>query len=122
MFHFRCPAPARGASVLAATLETDLSSSSSRRRLMAIVQPIESPGGGRRLRISSPATKEPIGEIAVTTADEVRAIVQRARAAQPAWEAKGFDERAKVMRRALKLLVQRMDAIMDVIIRETGRS
>src|SRR5262245_53519352 len=89
---------------------------------MAIVQPIESAGGRRRLRVANPATKDPIGEIDVTTADQVRAVIQHARAAQPAWEAQGVDTRAKVMRRALKVLIQRMDEYMDVIIQETGRS
>jgi succinate-semialdehyde dehydrogenase/glutarate-semialdehyde dehydrogenase len=67
-------------------------------------------------------TREPIGEITVSTAEQVRAAVRRARAAQPAWEARGFDERAAIMRRALKILIQRQEAFMDVITRETGRS
>src|SRR3954471_16597954 len=89
---------------------------------MAIVQPVESSGGPRRLRVASPVTREPIGEITVSTADEVRAAVRRARAAQPAWEARGFAERARIMRRALKILIRRQEAFMDVIVRETGRS
>src|SRR4051812_10778660 len=91
---------------------------------MAIVQPVESngTGGARRLRVASPVTREPIGEIGVTTAPEVRAKVARARAAQPAWEALGFDGRAKIMRRALKILIARQEAFIDVIVRETGRS
>ena len=89
---------------------------------MAIVEPIESSGGARRFRVSSPVTGEKIGEIAVTTAAEVRAAVQRARAAQPAWAAAGFDERARVMRRALKILIRRQEEFIDVLVRETGRS
>lgn len=89
---------------------------------MAIVQPIETQGGARRLGLSSPATGEPIGEIRVTPPDEVRAVVARARKAQVAWEAAGFDERARIMRRALALLLERQEHIIDVIVSETGRS
>ncbi len=90
---------------------------------MAIVEPVVSATNGvRRLSISSPATGEPIGEIAVHTADEVRAVVQRARDVQPAWAALGFDERAKYMRKALKILLARQEDFIDVIVRETGRS
>src|SRR5262245_41265640 len=90
---------------------------------MAIVQPVEQSGGGRRrLRVASPATKEPLGEIAVDTAAEVKAAVSRARAAQPAWAAAGFDARAKIMRKALEILIAKQDEFIDVIIGETGRS
>ena len=44
---------------------------------MAIVQTVEAPSGGRRMRVASPATEQPIGDLAVTTADEVRAAVAR---------------------------------------------
>lgn len=89
---------------------------------MAIVEAIESSGGARRLRVRSPATGDAIGEVRVASAAEVRAAVARARAAQPAWSAAGFDERARVMKRALKLLLERQEAVMEVIMRETGRS
>lgn len=89
---------------------------------MAIVQPISSSNGVRRLRVDSPATGEPIGEISVTTAEQVGEVIRRARAAQPAWEAIGFDERARYMRRALKLLLDKQEEYMEVIMRETGRS
>src|SRR4051812_1164967 len=62
-------------------------------RSMAIVEAIESSGGARRLRVSSPVTREKIGEVTVASPAEVRAKVARARAAQPAWAAAGFDER-----------------------------
>ena len=89
---------------------------------MAFVEPIESAGGARRFRVSSPVTREKIGDVTAASAAAVRAAVARARAAQPAWAAAGFDERARVMRRALKILIRRQEAIIDVIVRETGRS
>jgi succinate-semialdehyde dehydrogenase/glutarate-semialdehyde dehydrogenase len=91
---------------------------------MASVQPIEpaAADGRRRLRVSTPADREPIGEIRVTTADEVRAVVARARAAQPAWAARSIDERARIVRRALAILVAEQDRFVEVIVRDTGRS
>lgn len=90
---------------------------------MAIVQALAAEDGrGRRLKLSSPATEQPIGEIPVNTPAEVQAVVQRARSAQPAWEARGFDERAAILRRALKLLLGKQEEIIEVIRRETGRS
>jgi succinate-semialdehyde dehydrogenase/glutarate-semialdehyde dehydrogenase len=52
----------------------------------------------------------------------VRAVVGRARAAQPAWEALGFDGRRRYMDKALKVLLARQEEFIDVIVRETGRS
>src|SRR5688500_9025208 len=89
---------------------------------MAIVQPVESKGGRRSLRVSSPATKETIGELPVATAADVEAAVARARAAQPAWAAKSFAERAKVMYRAVEILRRDQERYIGVIMRETGRS
>ncbi|HEX3346245.1 MAG TPA: aldehyde dehydrogenase family protein, partial [Polyangiaceae bacterium] len=88
---------------------------------MAIVQTVES-DGRRRLRVASPATEQPIGDLAVTTGEEVRAAVARARKAQPGWEALGFEGRAAILRKALALLVERQETMIDVIVRETGRS
>ncbi len=89
---------------------------------MAIVSAIESTDGGRRLRLASPATHETIGEVPVTRAAEVRAAVARARQAQPAWALRGFAERAAIMRRAMNLVRDRQEQIIEVIRRETGRS
>ncbi|HTM20212.1 MAG TPA: aldehyde dehydrogenase family protein [Kofleriaceae bacterium] len=78
--------------------------------------------GRRNLRVASPSNGATIGEVPVQGADEVRAAVARARAAQAGWAARSFAERARVMHRAAALLRQRQDAYMDVIMRETGRS
>jgi succinate-semialdehyde dehydrogenase/glutarate-semialdehyde dehydrogenase len=89
---------------------------------MAIVEPVETASGPRRLRVSSPATRAPIGEIQVGTEADVRAAVSRARAAQPAWEALGFDGRARYLKRALAILVEKYEDYIAVIVKDTGRS
>jgi acyl-CoA reductase-like NAD-dependent aldehyde dehydrogenase len=72
--------------------------------------------------VENPATGEVIATVPVTSADEVRAIVARARAAQPAWEALGFDGRAKVLRRAQKWVTDNADRIVETIVSETGKT
>ncbi len=89
---------------------------------MAITTAIETPPGARRrLRIESPATLELVGEIELSTTDDVRAAVETARKAQPAWAALSFQERGQYMLRALKILLERQDEFIDVILRETPR-
>ncbi len=90
---------------------------------MAIVQPIESaPGARRRLQLCSPVTLEPIGEIEVQTADDVRDALDRARKAQPEWAALPIEERARVLLRTLKLVIERQDEIVETVLEETGKA
>ncbi len=89
---------------------------------MAIVTPIETPPGERRrLRLSSPATRETLHEIRVANADDVRAALERARKAQPAWDALGPEGRVRYLRRALALLVAKQEEFIDVVVRESGK-
>jgi acyl-CoA reductase-like NAD-dependent aldehyde dehydrogenase len=90
---------------------------------VAIVESVAGVDGQpRRLRLESPATRRPIGEIAVHGAEEVRAAVAAARRAQPAFEALGFERRAEIMQRALSILLAQQEGFIDVITSETGRS
>jgi acyl-CoA reductase-like NAD-dependent aldehyde dehydrogenase len=89
---------------------------------MAIVQPVETGNGHRRLRVTNPANNETIGELNVDAAEEVGAAIARARAAQPAWAATSFAERARFMQRALEILMAKQEHYIEVIRRDTGRS
>ena len=81
---------------------------------------VEAPAAG--IPVLNPATGEQIATVPVTSAEEVRAIVARARAAQPAWEELGFEGRAKVLRRAQKWVVDNQDRIVATIVSETGKT
>jgi len=72
--------------------------------------------------VENPATGEVITTVPDMTADEVKAIVERARAAQPGWEALGFEGRAKVFLRAQKWVTENAERIIDVIVSETGKT
>ena len=60
------------------------------------------PVAAEEIQVENPATGEIVGSVPNMPPDEVAALVARARAAQPAWEALGFDGRAAVLRRAQK--------------------
>lgn len=70
----------------------------------------------------SPTTLAPLPPVRTTTPAELRAAVARARAAQPAWEALGFEKRAKLLKAAAReLLVRRAEAIA-LVRAEAGKS
>jgi acyl-CoA reductase-like NAD-dependent aldehyde dehydrogenase len=72
--------------------------------------------------VQNPATGELIATVPVASADDVRAFVERARAAQPAWEALGFESRGRILRRAQKWLIDHSDRVVDTIVSETGKT
>ena len=72
--------------------------------------------------VENPATGEIIGTVPSRTPDEVRDMAARARAAQPAWEALGFEGRALVFRRAQKWIVDNSARIIETIVAETGKT
>jgi succinate-semialdehyde dehydrogenase/glutarate-semialdehyde dehydrogenase len=90
---------------------------------MALLQPVtpRELHGRRKLEVFAPATLERLGEIEVASADDGRAAVARARAAQADWAARSFEDRGRFLLRARDLLVERADAIADVICRDTGK-
>jgi acyl-CoA reductase-like NAD-dependent aldehyde dehydrogenase len=72
--------------------------------------------------VENPATGETIATIPTLSGAEVKALVSRARAAQPAWEAIGFEERGKVLRRAQKWVTDNAERIIATIVSETGKT
>src|SRR4051794_11879924 len=81
-------------------------------------------GDGARdsIRVTNPATGELVRTVPVVSPDAVAEVVARARAAQPAWEALGFDGRARVLRRAQRWVVDHSERIIDTIVAETGKT
>lgn len=90
--------------------------------LVAIVTPVDTPlGARRRLALASPATLAPLGEIEVLAEADVRAAVERARKAQPAWAALPLSERAALCERAVGILADRQEQFIDVVVSESGK-
>lgn len=72
--------------------------------------------------IKHPVSGAELPSIPEHSTDDVATAVERARAAQPAWEALGFRGRERIMRRVEKLLHDEREQIVDVIQRESGKS
>ena len=89
---------------------------------MAIVHPLPSAADGhRRLRLDSPVDQHCLGELDVSTKDEVDGALARARAAQAAWAARPVKERANIVRAAVDELVSRREDIISTLRAETGK-
>ncbi|HEB90837.1 MAG TPA: aldehyde dehydrogenase family protein [Deltaproteobacteria bacterium] len=89
---------------------------------MALFQEIPSETGRRAYEIKDPVSLESIGRFEAATTEEVRSAVERARKAQREWATRSFEERAEVLWRWIDVLVQRQDDIVDLVLRETGKT
>jgi acyl-CoA reductase-like NAD-dependent aldehyde dehydrogenase len=78
--------------------------------------------GSASIPVENPATGELITTIPVLGAGDVEQMAARARAAQPAWAAIGFDGRAKVMTRAQQWMLEHPERIIDTVVSETGKT
>ena len=86
--------------------------------------PVQKNGGTATatIGVENPATGELITTIPVLGSDEIAEMVKRARAAQPAWDAMGFEERGRIMRRAQKWMLDNADRVIDVVVSESGKT
>ncbi|MCK9250514.1 MAG: succinic semialdehyde dehydrogenase [Solirubrobacteraceae bacterium] len=85
------------------------------------VRPTDGERPGRQA-VVNPATGETVAWVDALGPDDVAVAAARARAAQPAWEALGFDGRARVMRRAQRWVVDHRDELVRTIVSETGKA
>src|SRR3954453_12791670 len=74
------------------------------------------------IEVENPATGQVIRSVPVTSPAEIPSLVARARAAQPAWEALGYEGRGRILRRAQKWLLDHADEVADTIVAETGKA
>ncbi|GAB6903950.1 aldehyde dehydrogenase family protein [Kineosporia succinea] len=77
-------------------------------------------GSGGAYDCVEPATGQTITQVGRATPDDVREATRRAAAAQKAWAATSFEERAAVLRRAGDLLTQHGDEVRAWLSREAG--
>ena len=68
-----------------------------------------------------PATGDEIGRARLTSPEEVKQAVIKARRAQPAWASLSFKERGRVILKARELMLSERDEIAQLISRETGK-
>ncbi|ROU04139.1 CoA-acylating methylmalonate-semialdehyde dehydrogenase [Histidinibacterium lentulum] len=77
---------------------------------------------GRFADVMNPATGEVQACVPLASADEVRAAVERAAAAQPAWAATNPQRRARVMMKFGALINAHMDRLAECVSREHGKT
>jgi acyl-CoA reductase-like NAD-dependent aldehyde dehydrogenase len=75
-----------------------------------------------QIEVRNPITREFIGTVPIHGEEAIRAAVERARAAQPAWGARGTKERAYIIRAFGDLLWARRAEVMRMIRQETGKT
>ncbi|MCH2106861.1 MAG: aldehyde dehydrogenase family protein [Planctomycetes bacterium] len=69
----------------------------------------------------NPSTGELLAELPCATSEEVRDAVARARAAQPAWEALGMEERCRMLSGIADGLAERADELARLATQEMGK-
>ena len=73
------------------------------------------------LKSYNPATGEVVGEVPVTPASDIPAVVARARAAQPAWEELGLEGRVDLLRKTAEIFAERAEAHGELMTKEMGK-
>ncbi|MBA3301040.1 MAG: aldehyde dehydrogenase family protein [Thermoleophilaceae bacterium] len=79
-------------------------------------------GSAATIAVENPATGETIAHVPDMGASEIDALVVRARAAQPAWEALGYEGRAEVMYEARRWLIQNRERMITTLMEECGKT
>jgi acyl-CoA reductase-like NAD-dependent aldehyde dehydrogenase len=72
--------------------------------------------------VENPATGQIVATVPNLGPEAVAAMAARGRAAQPEWEAFGFEGRARVLRRAQRWLMDNAERVVETIVSETGKT
>ncbi len=78
--------------------------------------------GDAGIPVENPATGEIVGTVPDLGPEAVAEMAARGRAAQPEWEAFGFEGRARVLLRAQKWVMDNAEQIISTICSETGKT
>ncbi len=89
---------------------------------MAIFEVLENSDASKSIRLKSPVDMADIGQFEVTSPEQVKAAVVKAKKAQLGWAALSFAERAAHLARLQALLIERTDDIMATIARDSGKA
>jgi acyl-CoA reductase-like NAD-dependent aldehyde dehydrogenase len=76
----------------------------------------------KEFAVENPATGEVIAHCPDLGPAEIADLARRGREVQPAWEALGFEGRARILRRMQKWVIDHQDEIIAVIRSETGKT
>src|SRR5688572_12439301 len=76
----------------------------------------------QKIDVENPATGQVVASVDVVGPERIPDLVERARAAQPGWEALGFEGRAQLLKRCQKWVIDNSDRIIETIVSETGKA
>jgi acyl-CoA reductase-like NAD-dependent aldehyde dehydrogenase len=77
---------------------------------------------GAEIPVENPATGQIVATVPDVGAGAVAELATRGRAAQPNWEAFGFQARGRVLLRAQKWLIDNSERVIETIMSETGKT
>ena len=89
---------------------------------------VTTPNGARSeaapgtIPVENPATGEVIGYIEELGSEQVATLVERARRAQPEWEARCFEGRAEVMYELRRWLIDNRERVVRTVVAENGKT
>jgi acyl-CoA reductase-like NAD-dependent aldehyde dehydrogenase len=72
--------------------------------------------------VENPATGETLATVPSLGSADIAEMAERARLAQPGWEALGFEARGRVLLRAQRWMVQNVERVIDVVTSESGKT
>jgi acyl-CoA reductase-like NAD-dependent aldehyde dehydrogenase len=72
--------------------------------------------------VENPATGDVIAHVPDMIAEEVAELARKGRAAQPEWEALGYEGRGRVLKRAQKWMSDNVESVIATICSETGKT
>ena len=79
-------------------------------------------GKAAAIEVENPATGKVVASVPVVAPEDVAEHANRARRAQPGWEALGFEGRAAVMKRCQKWISDNAERVIETIQSETGKA
>ncbi|MEA2437389.1 MAG: succinate-semialdehyde dehydrogenase / glutarate-semialdehyde dehydrogenase, partial [Thermoleophilaceae bacterium] len=91
-------------------------------QLERLASRVVSTAGNDPMQIEQPFTGKPLGTVPKCGPDDVRAAIERARAAQAAWAQTSFAERKRVLMRYHDLVLNHEEELLDLLQIESGKA
>jgi len=76
---------------------------------------------GETFAVTDPATGEKLADVPRMGAEETRGAIEAAARALPEWRARTAKQRAAILRRLADLMLERMDELASLLVREQGK-
>jgi succinate-semialdehyde dehydrogenase/glutarate-semialdehyde dehydrogenase len=94
----------------------------SRAQLEALAKRVISTAGRDPMEVDQPFTGQPLGQVPRSSPDDVKAAIERARAAQEQWEQTSWQERKRIFMRYHDLVLDNQEELLDLLQIESGKA